>query len=92
MSARTAWATRGRPRCRRRGAQPTSRAIPVEELDGISYLIAHSLDDDRPARELRLGFEKTRRLLEIVGLLLDDGTEMAIHAMTAWPKYFDLLP
>ena len=59
---------------------------------GISYLIAYSLDDDRPARELRLGFDTTGRLLEIVVLLLDDGTEMAIHAMKARPQYFDLLP
>jgi len=59
---------------------------------GTSYLIAYRLDDDRPTRELRLGFDRTGRLLEIVVLLLDDGSELAIHAMKARPKYFELLP
>jgi hypothetical protein len=59
---------------------------------GTSYLIAFRLDDDRPARELRLGVDRAGRLLEIVVLLLVDGTEMAIHAMKARPKYFELLP
>ena len=59
---------------------------------GTSYLIAYRLDDDRPAREPRLGFDSTGRLLEIVVLLLDDDSEMAIHAMKVRPKYFELLP
>jgi len=58
---------------------------------GTSYLIAYRLDDDRPAREPRLGFDSTGRLLEIVVLLLDDDSEMAIHAMKARPKYLALL-
>lgn len=32
------------------------------------------------------------RLLEIVILVLDDGTELAIHAMKARTQYLDLLP
>ena len=56
------------------------------------YLIAYTIDDDRPTRELRLGFDTTGRLLETVVLLLDDGTELVIHAMKARPQYFDLLP
>jgi len=32
------------------------------------------------------------RLLEIVVVLLDNGTELAIHAMKARPQYLDLLP
>jgi len=59
---------------------------------GTSYLIAYTVEDDRPARELWLGFDTTGRLLEIVVLLLDDGTELVIHAMKARPQYFDLLP
>jgi hypothetical protein len=31
-------------------------------------------------------------LVEIVVLLLDDGTELIIHAMRMRPKYRDLLP
>ena len=56
------------------------------------YLIAYSIDDDQPARELRLGFDTRGRLLEIVVLMLDDETELVIHAMKARPQYFDLLP
>ena len=56
------------------------------------YLIAYTIDDDQPPRELRLGFDTRGRLLEIVVLLLDDGTEFAIHAMKAQRQYLDLLP
>ena len=55
------------------------------------YLIAYTIDDDQPACELRFGFDTHGRLLEIV-VLLDDGTELAIHAMKARPQYLDLLP
>jgi hypothetical protein len=55
------------------------------------YLIAYTVNDDQPPRELRLGFD-TRGRLEIVVLLLDDSTELAIHAMKARPQYLDLLP
>lgn len=57
-----------------------------------AFQVAYTIDDDAPARELRLGFDTHGRLLEIVVLLLDDGTELAIHAMKARPQYFDLLP
>jgi len=53
---------------------------------GNNYLIAYRLDDDRPVRELRLGFDRTGRLLEIVVLLLDDGSKMAIHAKKVGPS------
>ena len=56
------------------------------------FLVAYTLDDDAPVRELRLGFDTRGRLLETVVLLLDDGAELAIHAMKARPQYFDLLP
>ena len=55
-------------------------------------LVAYRIDDDAPARELRLGFDTRGRLLETVVLLLDDGAELVIHAMKARPQYFDLLP
>jgi hypothetical protein len=57
-----------------------------------NYVIAYPIEDDQPARELRLGFDSAGRLLEIVVLLLDDSTELVIHAMKARPQYYDLLP
>jgi hypothetical protein len=50
------------------------------------------LDDGPPARELRLGFDTSARLLETVVLTFDGGDEMVIRAMTARKKYLDLLP
>lgn len=50
------------------------------------------LDDDNPQRVLRLGFDTRGRLLEVVVLLWDDGTEELIHCMRARKKYLRLLP
>ena len=50
-----------------------------------------NLDDDSPARQLRLGFDEAGRLLEIVVLRFDSGNELIIHAMRARRQYFDLL-
>ena len=50
------------------------------------------LDDDLPQRELRLGFDDSGRLLELVVLIFSSGDELVIHAMKARPKYIDLLP
>ncbi|AOX45860.1 toxin [Microbacterium sp. BH-3-3-3] len=49
------------------------------------------LDDDSPARQLRLGFDTRGRLLETVVLVFDSGSEMVIHAMKARPQYVALL-
>jgi hypothetical protein len=49
------------------------------------------LDDDSPARQLRLGFDTAGRLLEIVVLHFDSGNELVIHAMKARRQYLDLL-
>jgi len=74
----------------------SARKHGVEDDDILQpathYLIAYTIDDNRPTRELRLGFDTTGRLLETVVLLLDDGAELVIHAMKARPQYFDLLP
>ncbi|EFC80003.1 hypothetical protein FrEUN1fDRAFT_6864 [Parafrankia sp. EUN1f] len=56
------------------------------------YLVAFALDDENPRRELRLGPDRSGNLLEIVVLLLDDGTELIIYAMRMRPKYWGLLP
>lgn len=49
------------------------------------------LDEEHPQRELRLGFDGSMRLLEIVVLIWDDGTETIIHSMKARKQYRALL-
>ena len=49
------------------------------------------LDDESPARQLRLGFDTRGRLLETVVLVFDSGNELVIHAMKARRQYLDLL-
>lgn len=55
-------------------------------------LWVEDLDDDSPARQLRLGFDEQGRLLETVVLTFDSGNELVIHAMKARPQMLDLLP
>jgi hypothetical protein len=50
------------------------------------------LDDESPARQLRLGFDTQGRFLETVVLVFDSGNELVIHAMRARPQMLDLLP
>lgn len=54
-------------------------------------LIDGPLDDEIPQRRLRLGFDTSARLLEIVVLVWDDGTEEVIHAMKCRPQYLGFL-
>lgn len=74
----------------------SARKHGIDDADIVQaaggFLVAYPIDDDAPARELRLGFDTHGRLLEIVVLLLDGGVELVIHAMKARPQYFDLLP
>lgn len=49
------------------------------------------LDEDNPQRELRLGFDTHARLLELVVLIWDDGTEEVIHSMIARKQYLTLI-
>ncbi len=50
------------------------------------------LDENSPARQLRLGFDTHGRLLETVVLVFDSGNELVIHAMKARSQMIDLLP
>ena len=50
------------------------------------------LDEESPARQLRLGFDTHGRFLETVVLVFDSGNELVIHAMKARPHMLDLLP
>lgn len=55
-------------------------------------LWVEDLDEESPARQLRLGFGTQGRLLEVVVLTFDSGNELVIHAMQARPQMLDLLP
>jgi hypothetical protein len=70
---------------REHGIDPQD-AIHAEHADCIS-----DLDDDSPARQLRLGFGSAGRILDVVVLRSDSGNELVIHAMKARRLYLDLL-
>ena len=57
----------------------------------IGSVLKTPLDEEHPQRELRLGFDGSMRLLEIVVLIWDDGTETIIHSMKARKQYRALL-
>ncbi|MCS5714578.1 toxin [Herbiconiux sp. CPCC 205716] len=66
---------------------------PEDSVQAATWpLWAEDLDDDNPARQLRLGFDSAGRLLELVVLRFDSGNELIIHSMRARPQMFDLLP
>ena len=73
----------------------SARKHGVGDEDAIAAafapLIEGPLDDENPQRQLRIGFDTQARLLEIVVLVWDDGTEEVIHAMKCRPQYLDLL-
>lgn len=54
------------------------------------YAIAIEEPDDD--KRLYLGPDRAGRLLEIVTITRDDGSELAIHAMPMRKKYRQLLP
>ena len=75
---------------------PSARKHGVRPDDAIQAatwaLWIEDLDDDSPARQLRLGFDTHGRLLETVVLVFDSGHELVIHAMKARPQMYELLP
>lgn len=74
---------------------PSALKHGIAEKDTLraaeSYLYAQSLDDENPWRELRLGFDCSGRLLELVVLIFDSGNELVIHSMKARKQYLELL-
>ena len=65
---------------------------PDDALHAAEHaVLVVDLDDDSPARQLRLGFDTTGRVLETVVLRFDSGNELLIHAMKARPQYLGLL-
>lgn len=54
---------------------------------------AMTIDDQDDDTRLYLGPARSAELLEVVTIVRDDGSELAIHAMPMRPKYRDrLLP
>jgi len=67
--------------------------LPEDAIQAAMWpLWIEDLDDDSPARQLRLGFDTQGRLLETVVLVFDSGNELVIHAMKVRPQMLDLLP
>jgi hypothetical protein len=67
--------------------------LPDDAIHAATWAVwIEDLDDDSPARQLRLGFDTQGRLLETVVLVFDSGNELVIHAMKARPQMLDLLP
>jgi hypothetical protein len=65
---------------------------PEDALHAAQHAVFVSdLDEASPTRQLRLGFDSTGRLLEVVVLRFDSGNELVIHAMKARRHYLDLL-
>lgn len=56
--------------------------------------MAHAMAIEDPGDDTRLyiGPSRSAELLEVVTILRDDGSELAIHAMKMRPKYRPLLP
>ncbi len=71
---------------RKHGIDPQDAIHAAEHAVFVS-----DLDDDSPARQLRLGFDSAGRLLEVVVLSFDSGNKLVIHAMKARRQYLDLL-
>lgn len=60
----------------------------IEHATGNAMVIEHQDDDTR----LYLGPARDAALLEVLTIVRDDGSELAIHAMGMRSKYQRLLP
>ncbi len=56
------------------------------------YLVTVDLEEGKPGRQLRLGFDQNGQLIETVVLTFDDTHNLIIHAMKARKRYLNLLP
>jgi hypothetical protein len=56
------------------------------------FRITLAIDDQDDDTRLYLGPSRSADLLEVVTIVRDDGSELAIHAMKMRPKYRRLLP
>jgi hypothetical protein len=62
--------------------------------EDIDHAVEHAMmiDDQDDDTRLYLGPARSANLLEVVTIVRDDGSELAIHAMTMRAKYQRLLP
>ena len=69
------------------GVSATNSSHAAQNPIWVDYL-----DEDSPARQLRIGFDVDGRLLETVVLVFDSGNELVIHAMKAREQTLRVLP
>ena len=61
--------------------------------EDIEHAVMNAMTiEDQDDTRLYLGPARSAELLEVVTILRDDGSELAIHAMRMRPKYQRLLP
>jgi hypothetical protein len=72
---------------------PSARKHRIAD-DDIQHATANamSIDNQEDDTRLYLGPARNADLLEVVTIVRDDGSELAIHAMRMRPKYWRLLP
>jgi hypothetical protein len=72
---------------------PSARKHGIADED-IEHAMRHALaiDDQEDDTRLYLGPARSADLLEVVTIVRDDDSELAIHAMKMRPKYRRLLP
>lgn len=72
---------------------PSARKHGVADED-IEHATAHAMaiEDQDDDTRLYLGPSRRADLLEVVTIVRDDGSELAIHAMSMRAKYRRLLP
>ena len=72
---------------------PSARKHGVADED-TEHAVEHAMaiDDQDEDTRLYLGPARNAELLEVVAIVRDDGSELAIHAMKIRPKYLRLLP
>ena len=72
---------------------PSARKHGIVDED-IKHAAEHAMaiDDQDDETRLYLGPSRNAELLEVVTIVRDDGSELAIHAMRMRPKYQRLLP
>jgi hypothetical protein len=72
---------------------PSARRHGIADGD-INHAVANAMaiDDQDDDTRLYLGPARNADLLEVVTIVRDDGSELAIHAMRMRPKYRRLLP
>jgi hypothetical protein len=72
---------------------PSARKHGIADED-IKHATAHAMaiEDQYDDTRLYLGPSRRADLLEVVTIVRDDGSELAIHAMQMRPKYQRLLP